>query len=105
MKEQKSTIFNKDDDEYDTYCREPLVTVAYPLEWWLDVVQRRRFPNLFLMAIDILLIASMSTETERLFSKAKLTVADRRGSMNMETLNVVECLRSEEHTSELQSHS
>ncbi|OAA53662.1 Ribonuclease H-like protein [Akanthomyces lecanii RCEF 1005] len=94
MKEQKSTIFHNDDDEYDTYCREPLVTVANPLEWWLDAVQRRRFPNLSLMAIDILSIAPMSTETERLFSKAKLTVTDRRGSMNVETLNIVECLRS-----------
>ena len=37
MKEQKSIIFNKDDDEYNTYCREPLITIADPLEWWLDV--------------------------------------------------------------------
>ncbi|KIX06989.1 uncharacterized protein Z518_04965 [Rhinocladiella mackenziei CBS 650.93] len=46
------------------------------------------------MAIDILSIAPMSTETERLFSKAKLTVTDQRGSMNSETLNLFECLRS-----------
>lgn len=94
MKEQKSTILNKDDDEYDVYCREPVVTVADPLVWWLDVAQRKRFPNLSLMAIDILSIPPMSTETERLFSKAKLTVVDRRGSMHIETLNLVECLRS-----------
>jgi hypothetical protein len=54
----------------------------------------RRFPNLSLMAIDILSIPPMSAETERLFSKAKLTITDRRGSMNMETLNLLECLRS-----------
>lgn len=46
------------------------------------------------MAIDILSIASMSAETERLFSKAKLTVTDQRGSMNIETLNLLECLGS-----------
>ena len=46
------------------------------------------------MAIDILSIAPMSTETERLFSKAKLSVTDQRGSMNVETLNLLECLRS-----------
>ena len=46
------------------------------------------------MAIDILSIAPMSAETERLFSKAKLTVTDQRGSMNCETLNLLECLRS-----------
>ncbi|KJZ68669.1 hypothetical protein HIM_11941 [Hirsutella minnesotensis 3608] len=36
----------------------------------------------------------MSTETERLFWKAKLTVSEQRGSMNIETLNLLECLRS-----------
>ncbi|KAM4058301.1 transposase-like protein [Hirsutella rhossiliensis] len=51
-------------------------------------------PNLSLMAIDLLSIAPMSTETERLFSKAKLSVTDQRGSMNIETLNLLECLRS-----------
>ncbi|KJZ70940.1 hypothetical protein HIM_09644 [Hirsutella minnesotensis 3608] len=94
MKEQKATIFSMDDDEYDVYCREPVMMVPDPLKWWLDPAQRRRFPGLSLMAIDILSIASMSAETERLFSKAKLSVTDQRGSMNVETLNLLECLRS-----------
>ncbi|KAG7403743.1 hypothetical protein Forpe1208_v016273 [Fusarium oxysporum f. sp. rapae] len=83
-----------DDDEYEVYCREPVLMVSDPLRWWLEPAQRRRFPNLSMMAIDILLIAPMSTETERLFSKAKLTVTDQRGSMNVETLNLLEFLRS-----------
>ncbi|KAJ6438018.1 transposase-like protein [Purpureocillium lavendulum] len=83
MSEQKATIFNMDDDEYEVYCREPVIMVSDPLKWWLESAQRRRFPNLSLMAIDILSIAPMSTETERLFSKAKLSVTDRRGSMNV----------------------
>jgi hypothetical protein len=94
MKEQKATIFNMDDDEYEVYCREPVIMVSDPLKWWLEPAQRRRFPNLSLMAIDILSIAPMSTETERLFSKAKFSVTDQRGSMNIETLNLLECLRS-----------
>jgi hypothetical protein len=94
MKEQKATIFNIDDDEYEVYCREPGMMISDPLEWWLESAQRKRFPNLSLMAIDILSIAAMSTETERLFSKAKFTVTDQRGSMNIETLNLLECLRS-----------
>ncbi|KAG7404580.1 Zinc finger BED domain-containing protein DAYSLEEPER [Fusarium oxysporum f. sp. raphani] len=94
MKEQKATIFNMDDDEYEVYCREPVLMVSDPLKWWLESAQRRRFPNLSMMAIDILPIAPMSTEIERLFSKAKLTVTDQRGSMNTETLNLLECLRS-----------
>jgi hypothetical protein len=94
MKEQKATIFNMDDDEYEVYCREPVIMVSDPLKWWLEPAQRQRFPNLSLMAIDILSIAPMSTETERLFSKAKFSVTDQRGSMNIETLNLLECLRS-----------
>jgi hypothetical protein len=44
------------------------------------------------MAIDILSIPPMSAETKRLFSKAKLTVTDRQGSMDIETLNLLEYL-------------
>ncbi|KAK2470914.1 hypothetical protein H9L39_17145 [Fusarium oxysporum f. sp. albedinis] len=94
MKEQKATILNMDDDEYEAYCREPVMMISDPLKWWLELAQRRRFPNLSLMAIDILSIPPMSAETERLFSKARLTVTDQRGSMNIETLNLLECLRS-----------
>ncbi|RKK07548.1 hypothetical protein BFJ66_g17852 [Fusarium oxysporum f. sp. cepae] len=94
MKEQKATILNMDDDEYEVYCREPVMMISDPLKWWLELAQRRRFPNLSLMAIDILSIPPMSAETERLFSKARLTVTDQRGSMNIETLNLLECLRS-----------
>jgi hypothetical protein len=99
MREQKATIFNMDDDEYEVYCREPVMMVSDPLKWWLESAQRRRFPNLSMMAIDILSIAPMSTETERLFSKAKLSVTDQRGSMNIETLNLLECLRSWDRSS------
>ena len=94
IKEQKATIFNMDDDEYEVYCREPVMMVSDPLKWWLESAQRRRFPNLSLMAIDILSIPPMSSETERLFSKAKLSISDQRGSMNVETVNLLECLRS-----------
>ena len=94
MKEQKATIFNMDDDEYEVYCREPVMMISDPLKWWLEPAQRRRFPNLSLMAVDILSIAPMSAETERLFSKAKASVTDQRGSMGIETVNLLECLRS-----------
>jgi hypothetical protein len=68
MNEQKSTIFNMDDDEYEVYCREPVMMISDSLKWWLELAQRRRFPNLSLMAIDILSISPMSAETERRFS-------------------------------------
>jgi hypothetical protein len=37
MNEQKVTIFNIDDDEYEVYCREPVVMMPDPLKWWLEV--------------------------------------------------------------------
>jgi len=40
MKEQKATIFNMDDDEYEVYCREPVMMVSDPLKWWLESAQR-----------------------------------------------------------------
>ncbi|KFA66780.1 hypothetical protein S40285_09564 [Stachybotrys chlorohalonatus IBT 40285] len=73
MKEQKATIWNMDDDEYEVYCREPLMMI---------------------LAIDILSIPPMFVETERHFSKTRLTVTNQRGSMNIETLSLLECLRS-----------
>jgi hypothetical protein len=76
MKEQNATILNMNDDEYEVYCREPVMMISNPLKWWLELAQRRRFPNLSLMAIDILSIPPMSAETERLFSKARLIVTD-----------------------------
>ncbi|EJP61141.1 putative transposase [Beauveria bassiana ARSEF 2860] len=94
MREQKATVFNMDDDEYEMYCREPVLMTSDPLHWWLESAQRRRFPNLSLMAIDILSNAPMSAETERLFSKSKTTITDQRGSLSVETVNLLECLRS-----------
>lgn len=64
------------------------------LAWWLEPAQMRRFHNLSLISIDILSITPMSAETERLFSKSKATVTDQRGSMGVETINILECLRS-----------
>lgn len=74
MKEQKATLFNMDGDEYEVYCREPVPMTSDPLNWWSESAQRHRFPMLPLMAIDILSIAPMSAETERLFSKSKATI-------------------------------
>ena len=78
-----------DDDEYEVYCLEPVMMMSDLLKWWLKLAQRRRFPNLSLMAIGILSIASISAETERFFSRAKLIVTDQRGSVNVETSNLL----------------
>jgi hypothetical protein len=52
------------------------------------------YPNLSKMALDILLIPSMSADPERLFLGAKISVSDRRNRLRIYTLEALECLKS-----------
>jgi hypothetical protein len=82
-------------DEYQDYCSgEPYNIGKMPaLKWWCQEVQRKRWPKLSYMAIDILSIPAMSDEPERVFSGARRTVSWDRGKMEAETLEMVECLK------------
>ncbi len=46
------------------------------------------------MALDILSIPAMSTEPERLFSGAKISLTDRRNRIGDDLLQALECLKS-----------
>ena len=46
------------------------------------------------MAIDIYSIPAMSPELERLFSGAKHTISDQRMRLKIETIELLECLKS-----------
>lgn len=97
-KKQKfnAPVINKDELEAYLYT-EPLVQLPQSvsaLEWWKDAEQRRRLPRLSAMAIDILLIPAMSSEPERVFSGAKLTISDQRNSLKADTIEMLECLKS-----------
>ena len=46
------------------------------------------------MAIDIYSIPAMSSETERVFSGAKLTVSDQRNVLKGERIELLEYLKS-----------
>lgn len=63
-------------------------------EWWLAHEQQRDFPNLSRMALDVLSVPAMSASVERLFSSAKLTVTDSRNSLNIGSIEAIECLKS-----------
>jgi hypothetical protein len=85
-----------DGDEYDRYCK---VVIAYvdkndPIAWWMQETQRRDYPNLSKMAINILSIPAMSADVERLFSSSGLTLSNRRNRMSTEMLEALECLKS-----------
>jgi hypothetical protein len=56
--------------------------------------QRREFPNLSRMALNVLSIPAMAAEPECLFSSAGLTVTDRRNQLSIESIEALECIKS-----------
>jgi hypothetical protein len=82
-------------DEYEDYCQgEPYdIKDLSALQWWRQDAQRKRWPRLSLMALDILSIPAMSAEPERVFSGGRRTVSWDRTQMTAETLEMVECLK------------
>jgi hypothetical protein len=83
-------------DEYHQYIRSPTVEVpdTDPRSWWLEPTQRKTYPNLSRMTLDILSIPAMSAEVERLFSGGKHTITDLRNSLEIEAIEGIECLKS-----------
>jgi hAT family C-terminal dimerisation region len=82
-------------DEYQDYTSgEPYDIGKMPaLMWWCQDQQRKRWPRLSYMAMDILSIPAMSDEPERVFSGARRTVSWERAQMEPKTLEMVECLK------------
>lgn len=86
-------------DEYKRYCKDPVVEMDLdelfdPREWWQETTQRKVYPNLSRMALDLLSIPAMSAEVERLFSSCKITITDRRNRIGIEAVEAIECLKS-----------
>ena len=46
------------------------------------------------MAIDVFSISAMSSEPERVFSRAKRTILDFRDSLRSESIELLKCLKS-----------
>jgi len=83
-------------DEYEDYILGApfeLGKGVSALEWWCQDAQRQKYPQLSLMAIDILSIPAMSDEPERIFSGARRMVSWERGQLNPEAIEMVECLK------------
>ncbi|KAM0664395.1 hypothetical protein ACQRIU_006977 [Beauveria bassiana] len=85
----------QDQDEYTKYLLAPtLPEVTDARSWWLEPTQRKSYPALSTMTLDVLSIPAMSAEPERLFSGAKITITDRRNRMGIESIEASECLKS-----------
>jgi hypothetical protein len=84
-----------EDDEYDPYIKaERAYGFDRPITWWLQDSQQKAYPNLSRMALDILSIPAMSSDPERAFSAAKITLTDRRNKLSIEMIECLECLKS-----------
>lgn len=83
------------EDEFESYCNEAAsYGIKIPaLEWWLQDIQRKRWPQLSRWAIEILSIPSMSDKPERIFSGGRRTVTWDKTSMTAATLEQLECGR------------
>lgn len=71
----------------------PLVRLTV-LEWWCDMVQRRRYPRLSKMAIDIFSAPAMADENERVFSGCRRSLPWTRARLSARHLEMTECLVS-----------
>jgi hypothetical protein len=56
--------------------------------------KRKRFPNLHRMALEILSISAMSAEVGRLFSQCKPIITDDRHSLEPDSIEALECVKS-----------
>ena len=82
-------------DEYETYLsRDHGKIEGSALDWWLCDGQRRAWPRLSQMAIDILSIPAMSGEPERVFSGARRTFSWERTKLGSTAIEQTECLKS-----------
>lgn len=63
------------------------------LEWWCQEQQKKRWPRLSYMAIEILSIPAMSDEPERVFSGARRTISWERTKLGVENIERGECLK------------
>ena len=79
------------DDEYERYCRSPIVSTNELIKWWVD--NKQEYPRLSRMAIDLLSIPATAAECERLFSGGGLLVTDRRARLSESSIESCECLK------------
>ncbi|KAF6513165.1 hypothetical protein HZS61_007895 [Fusarium oxysporum f. sp. conglutinans] len=82
-----------DADDFETFIDAPPTRITgSPLQWWLHRDQRKAYPRLSRMAIDILSIPPESSDVESNFSSARRTLSWDRESMTCENLAKVECV-------------
>ena len=72
----KMHLRSKLQSEFDRFINSPADNIHFTdqytvLHWWLESSQKRTYPRLYHMAVDILSAPAMSAEAERVFSRAR----------------------------------
>jgi hypothetical protein len=80
------------DDLEDFIKATPIKISGSPIQWWCHKDQRKTYPQLSRMAIDILSIAPESADPESAFSGGRRTLSWDRERMTCENLEKVECI-------------
>jgi hypothetical protein len=83
-------------NEFDDYCDQELYDLGNmsAIEWWLQDLQKTRFPKLSIMVFNVLSIPPMSGEAQRVFSRACRTILWYRAQLSAQTIEMLECMRS-----------
>jgi hypothetical protein len=90
---QEQYLRPQSQDEFDNYLAEVSygLKIEDPIRWWLDKDQVKRWPQLSLFAVNILMIPAMSSKPEVVFSGGRRTIGWERVRLGIDTLEVTEC--------------
>jgi hypothetical protein len=85
--------------EFQRFIDSPVGSIGFTasytvLDWWLEPCQRRTYPRLYRMAVEILSAPAMSAEVERVFSRARRTITFDQEKLKAESMSQKECLKS-----------
>lgn len=89
------TSDSSSENDFMNFIQQPPFRITCtPLEWWCHPDQRRRYPCLSQMAIEILSIPPESSEAERTFSGARRTCSWDRSQLTCSNIQMIECIGS-----------
>ena len=90
---QHTLIVETSEDDYECWISEPPnPAILNPISYWVE--NRRRWPRLARMALDIFAIPAMSSDPERIFSLSGDMVSPKRNALQAETVGAAQCLKS-----------
>ena len=78
--------------ELDDYLFTAVIEIDNPRLWWIQ--QQRDYPQLSIMALDLLTIPAMSSGVEGVFISTGLMITDRRNRLKEDIVKAVECMKS-----------